>query len=83
MAYVQCISNYHAYVCGLDDNIIGIHVNSYTHQEEFVDTKGVIKHHIWKDRQHNGQQKKGQTAIYKTLHRKLNIDQHEPHNKRG
>ena len=24
---------------------------------------------------------KGQTMIYKTLHRKLKIEQHEPHNK--
>jgi hypothetical protein len=26
---------------------------------------------------------KGQTIIYKTLHRKLKIDQHEPHKKLG
>ena len=26
---------------------------------------------------------KGQTIIYKTLHRKLKIDQHEPHEKLG
>jgi len=35
-----------------------------------------------KNRQHNGQKKektKKQTTIYKTLHRKLKIEQHEPH----
>jgi hypothetical protein len=42
-----------------------------------------------KDRQHNGQKtegqttqwpkEKGKTTIYKTLHRKLKIEQHEPH----
>jgi len=26
---------------------------------------------------------KGQTAIYKTLHRQLKIEQHEPHGKPG
>jgi hypothetical protein len=31
------------------------------------------------DRQYNGQKEKGQTMIYKTLHRKLKIKQHEPH----
>jgi hypothetical protein len=35
------------------------------------------------DRQHNGQKKKGQTLIYKILHRKLKIDQHEPQYKPG
>ena len=32
-----------------------------------------------KDRQHNGQKKKGQTMIYKTLHRKLQSEQHDHH----
>ena len=39
-----------------------------------------------KDRQYNCQKKKrtkGQTMIYKTLHRKLNIQQHEPYWKPG
>ena len=52
----------------------------------FVDTKGVIKsRESRKDRQHNGQKKsmKGQTMIYKTLHRKLKIKQHEPPLKTG
>jgi hypothetical protein len=33
-----------------------------------------------KDRQHNGHEKKdkGQTTIYKTLHIKLKIEQHDP-----
>ena len=37
-------------------------------QEEFEDTKGVIKICISKNRQHNGQKKstKGQTMTYKT-----------------
>ena len=36
-----------------------------------------------KDRQHNDQKKKhkGQIKIYRTLHRKLKIEQHEPHYK--
>ena len=49
--------------------------------EEFEDTKGVIRIRISKkNRQHNAKRKstKGQTTIYKTLHRKLKIDQHEP-----
>ena len=45
----------------------------YLLQEELEDTKGVIR--ICKSNQHNGQRKKtkGQTTIYKTLHRKLKI----------
>jgi hypothetical protein len=31
-----------------------------------------------KDKQHNGQNEKGQTTIHKALHRKLKIEQHEP-----
>ena len=43
--------------------------------------KGVIRNKSKKDRQHTGQKKiaKGQTTIYKTLHRKLKIYQHEPY----
>ena len=38
-------------------------------QEEFEDTKGVIRICKLKNRQHNGQKRdKGQTKIYKTLH---------------
>jgi hypothetical protein len=33
-------------------------------------TKKIIRSRNSKDRQHNGQKKKGQTTIYKTLHRK-------------
>jgi hypothetical protein len=38
----------------------------------------------WKGRQYHCQKEKGQkgeTTIYKALHRKLKIEQHEPHNK--
>jgi hypothetical protein len=31
-----------------------------------------------KDRQHKRSKEKGQTTIYKTLHRKLKIEQHKP-----
>jgi len=50
-------------------------------QEEFEDTKVVIRNRKWK-RTYNTMTKrkrtKGQTTIYKTLHRKLKIEQHEP-----
>ena len=51
----------------------------FNSQERFEDTKGVIRICKSKDRQHNGQKKKGQTTIYKTLHKKLKIEQHESH----
>ena len=38
-------------------------------QEEFEDTKGVIRIHRAKDRQHNGQKKKDKKTIYKTKDR--------------
>jgi hypothetical protein len=38
----------------------------------------VIRSRKLKDRQYNGQTEK-KTMIYKTLHRKLKIYQHEPH----
>jgi hypothetical protein len=41
-------------------------------EKEFEDTKREIRK---KDRKHNGQNKKN----YKTLNRKLKIDQHKPH----
>jgi len=50
-------------------------------KEKFEDTKGVLRFRkSEKDRQHNGQKKKSKwtTTIYKTLHRKLKIEQHEP-----
>ena len=42
----------------------------------FEDRKGVIRSRESKDRQYNGKKKKdkGQTTIYKTLHRKLKIE---------
>jgi hypothetical protein len=51
-------------------------------QEEFEDTKGVIRiRKSEKDRQNNDQKKrtKEQATIYKTLHRKPKIEQHETH----
>jgi hypothetical protein len=49
-------------------------------QEEFEDTKGVIRICKLKDRQYNGKKRqKGQTITHKSLHRKLKIEQHEPH----
>jgi hypothetical protein len=51
-------------------------------RKEFDDTKGVIRIRTSKkDRQYNGQKKrtKGQTTIYKTLHRKLKKEKHEHH----
>ena len=52
--------------------------------EEFENTKGVnIIRKSRKDRQHNGQNRKGQTTIYKTLHNKLKIDIQEPNKKPG
>ena len=49
-------------------------------EEEFEDTKGVIRIRQSKDRQHNSKKKKKkrQTPIHKTLHIKLKIEQHEP-----
>jgi hypothetical protein len=44
-------------------------------------TRTPLSHRLKKERQYNDQ-KKGrtrQTMIYKTLHRKLKIEQHEPH----
>ena len=52
-------------------------------QEKFDATKEVIRSHKFKGRQYNGQKiDEGQTVIYETLHRKLKIEQHEPHQKR-
>ena len=45
-------------------------------KEKFEDTKGVTRSSELKDRQHN--ETKGQTIIYKTLHRKLTTpEQHK------
>jgi hypothetical protein len=49
----------------------------------FEDIEEVIRIRKWKDWLRNGQRKKGQTAIYKTLHRKLKIKQHGPPLKPG
>ena len=52
-------------------------------QEEIEDFQGVIRICKSKNRQHNDQKKNRQTRIYRTLHRKLNIEQHQPHFKPG
>ena len=49
--------------------------------EKFNDTKRVIRSRkSKKERKHNDQKKKdnGQTTFYKTLHRKLKVELHEP-----
>jgi hypothetical protein len=59
---------------------------TFCDKEEFEDTKEAINiRKSKKDRQHYGQRKKtqGLTTISKTLHRKLNIEQHEPSQTRG
>jgi hypothetical protein len=49
-------------------------------KEDSEGTKGVPRGLILKkSRQYNDQNEKGQTTIYNTLHRKLNIEQDEPH----
>jgi hypothetical protein len=47
------------------------------------DTKGVIRSYKLKETKYDCQKKKiiGQPVIYKALHRKLKIEQHEPHKK--
>ena len=48
----------------------------------FEDTKVVIRNRKLKKNRHYNDKKtktKGQATIYKTLHRKLKIEQHEPH----
>ena len=55
-------------------SIQGIYIyNIHTLSEEELEyTKGVIRiGKLKKDRQHNGQKKKGNSVIYKTLHLKL------------
>ena len=44
---------------------------------KFEDVKGAIRSRKSKERQYNAKKTKGQTMIYKTLHRKLKIEQHE------
>jgi len=50
-------------------------------KKEFEDTKGVIIIRKSEDTNTMAKRKKtkGQTTIYKTILRKLKIDQHEPH----
>ena len=56
------------YVFAHGDSMTEIHVNSCTHQEEFEDTKGVIKIRKSKDKQHNGY---GQKKKYKRTNNDL------------
>jgi len=57
--------------------------NKYNEKhKKFEDTKGVIRNcKLKKDTQYNVQKKKdkGLTMLYKILHRKLKVEQHEPH----
>ena len=46
-------------------------------QEKFEDAKGVIISGKSKERQRNGQKKKDKITIYKSLHRKLRIEQQD------
>ena len=48
---------------------------------KFEDIKGVIRTRIsMKNRQSNCKKKKDKvTMVYKPLHRKVNIEEHEPH----
>ena len=51
-------------------------------QQKYKDTNGITRSpKSQKNRQHNGQIKNDEKdkQIYKTLHRKLKIEQHEPH----
>jgi hypothetical protein len=43
------------------------------------DTKGIFRSRKSKDRKYDCQKKKDKTKIYKTLLRKLKIEQEEPH----
>ena len=53
-------------------------------QEEFENTKGVIRIRISKnDRQQNDLKKKEKQQSTSTLHTKVNIKQHESHHKHG
>ena len=45
----------------------------------FKDTKGVIRSRKSKNRKYDGQKKQDKTKMYKTLQRKLRIEQDEPH----
>jgi hypothetical protein len=50
-------------------------------KDEFEDTKGIIisVNRRTDDTMAKRKRTKGQTTIYKTLHRNLKIKQHEPH----
>jgi hypothetical protein len=47
--------------------------------KRFVETKGVIRSRKSKNILYNGKKKKGQTVVYITLHKKLEIEENEPY----
>jgi len=51
--------------------------------EEFEVTKGNQNQEIKEGHTTQWPQEKGQTTFYKTLHKKLKIEKHEPHYKPG
>ena len=56
-------------------------LQNITQKTKDRETQTPLSHRLKKERQYNGQ-KKGTTRqpmIYKTLHRKLKIEKHEPH----
>jgi hypothetical protein len=64
------------------ESVISGGQQSHRCQEEFENTKGVIRIRISKkNRQHNGQQKKYKSTNNdpQNMHIKLKIEQHEPH----
>ena len=64
-----------------DDNDIPFVLDQHA-KEKFADSNEIMRSRKSKDRRYNGQKKKNpkrQTTIYKTLHRKLKIEQHEHH----
>ena len=62
------------------DNKTNNDLQNTTQKSKDRATRTPLSHRLKKERQYNGQ-KKGtrQTMIYKTLHRNLKIEKHEPH----
>jgi len=52
-------------------------------QNTFEDTKGQSEAVNRRRRHYNGKKKRDRTMFWKKLHRKLQIEQHEPHKKLG
>ena len=57
--------------------VLSLYVVYHTPKEKFEDTKEVIRSH--QSEKTDNTMTKRQTMIYKPLHRKLKIGQHEPH----